>query len=275
MVTHCSKNAVDFFGQPITTLVGADFTTLFDSHSRHEINNFLGRSMSLHRGVSVGNIMKKEGLYRIFLRRLEIQFIIELERVHQSERNPEGLLQEVQTLLFMVSETDELTNKIYLMLEGIRRICGVDRVVFMTVEGNKIVLKDSVQGPFLQTLRQEDLSDAVISDEKSKRLQNLRVDFVNDFENKKVKFLSDGTNSKVPDISLTLGQGRSFLSSKLLKSQNVRASATWALIAKTRLWGVVECHHSDALYLSPMKRQIVSLFMENFGFQLELRGLAK
>ena len=92
MVTHCSENADRFFDAPVSKLLGVNFNSLFDSPARHEINNFLGSSISLHRSIGVLNHSIGDDIYRIFLHRLETHFLIEIEAIYQPEPDPERLI---------------------------------------------------------------------------------------------------------------------------------------------------------------------------------------
>lgn len=273
MIAHASANITKFAAKQIDEIIGHHVNSLLCPDVVHALRNRL----ALLRGVNATERLLRcelfgdERMFDVALHVSGSRVIVEAEL--SSEQHYGDVIGTVRGMIGRLDEARDITAFFDEGARQVRALTGFDRVIIsrFSPDGSGEVVAESARNRVGSHLG----SHFPTSDLRKQELEfdqrgQLRV--ITDVEALPVPILP-GLNEPPLDLSLSVLRSVSPHSIEYLRTIDVRASMSIAIIVGGQPWGLIACHHSSSRCPSFERRSIAELFAQMFSMRLEIREL--
>ena len=273
VLRRVSANAGEHLGQDAEALLGESLTTLLTREAMHQI----GGRLHLLRGANA-----VERLFGVTLREggapydLAIHLSGELIVLEGEPSDLEDALEAGNTVRGMLSRLHQAEGFEGICREAVRQIRGLtgfNRVMLYRFghDGAGEVIAESAAS-FLPSFMGLHFPASDIPRQARKLYERNWLRLISDTETPPAPVLPllDSRNQPL-DLSLSVLRSVSPIHIEYLRNMGVQASMSVSVLRKGRLWGLIACHHNEALRVSFERRTAAELFGQVFSLVLESR----
>lgn len=267
-IDYCSANVLELLGRPAADLIGSSPCGLLGQELVHEVRNQLSLSTSRRQRARVGAL-------NVSGRELEVFAHVNPDRLAVIELEPIGegddlSLQSLRDLLADCAEPDDLVEALDVVVRGLQRISGFDRV-------KAYVYQPNGDGEVVAEARRDEAVPSFLglrypAWDIPKQAREMQV-------RNPVRVLSDLSQDPVPvlaradspDLDLTLAhlRGVSPVHVRYMRNMGVEGSMSLSLVVGGRLWGLLACHHYEPYVVPPLTRINCEIFSQMASLILE------
>ena len=272
VITYCSDNAADFFGDPAENILGKSLTDILDREIIHNLNNVLCLSSVRVQRERVTTVERGGVTFEIWAHLSGDTPVLEFEKVQEKEMARSEATLMVRSLLGRLGGSANIENMLNEAVIGLRSLSGFDRVMlYQFDQDGDGEVKAEARGPQLVSFLNHRFPKWDIPQQARDMLLKVPLRLIADVQSVPVPLLQHAADAPPLDMSLAASRGQSPIHNQYLKNMDVNSTMTLSIIVEGALWGMFSFHNATAHHVGPSLRGASELFAQFFSLQMEQR----
>jgi light-regulated signal transduction histidine kinase (bacteriophytochrome) len=269
IITHCSENAFDVFGEEV---LGKSVKDVFDKHLRHDLNNTLSLSSAQYQRERVGEFEINSKNYDVWAHLSNGLPIIEIEpiQIEDPDQNQSILL--VRSLLTRLQRIDKLQKTLEDAVISLKGLSGFDRVMLYQFDSNGDgEVKAEARSPDMKPFLGLRFPRWDIPNQAREIMKKLPLRMIADVNGQPVPITSLNHEAPPLDLTFAASRGQSPIHSEYLRNMGIGSTMTLTILVGGKLWGLFAFHNREPSHIGANLRGAAELFTQFFSLQMEQR----